>query len=398
MASDDHKPVIGLIMLGGGARAAYQVGVLKAIAEILPPHLPNPFPVITGTSAGAINATALAVYAHRFREAVKRLNFVWKNFEIGHVFRSDPWGVIKTGAHWLAMFMFGGMGQRNPTALFDRAPLRQLLAERMPCEGIQDNIDAGYLHALSVTCSGYSSGESVTFYQGVDTISPWRRARRMGCAARITIDHLMASSAIPFIFQPEHINREYFGDGSMRHLAPLSPALHLGADRLLVIGVRHGSNAAGPSRANDNGAPTIAQIVGHVLNTIFLDSLDVDIERLHRINRTLEMIPLEQRREAGMPMRRVEVLMISPSKDLAAIAARHAHHMPRTVRFLLRGIGATRRSGGTLLSYLLFEKPYCRELINLGYADAMARREELERFFSDTVRAAGEPPPAAVSG
>ena len=397
MTDGGHKPVIGLIMLGGGARAAYQVGVLKAIADILPANISNPFPVITGTSAGAINATALSVYAHRFREAVKRLNFVWRNFEVGQVFRADPWGVFVTGAHWLTALMLGGLGRRNPQALFDRAPLRQLLQERMPCEGIQDMIDAGYLRALSITCSGYSSGESVTFYQGVDSIVPWRRARRMGCATRITIDHLMASSAIPFVFRAERINREHFGDGSMHQMAPISPALHLGADRLLVIGVRQANNSA-PARPEDSGPPSLAQIVGHVLNTIFLDSLDVDIERVHRINHTLEMIPPEQRREAGVPLRRVEVLMISPSQNLEAIAARHAHHMPRTVRFLLRGIGVHRRSGANLVSYLLFEKPYCRELIDLGYADAMARREEIERFFDLPAAEAAAQPPTAVSG
>jgi NTE family protein len=375
------KPCLGLILSGGGARAAYQVGVLKAIAELLPPDSPNPFPVICGTSAGAINAAALAIYAGRFRGAVRRLDYVWRNFHAGQVYRADAWGVLRTGLHWLAALLLGGLGRRNPRALLDRSPLRRLLEQYLPCDKIQAAIDAGVLRALSVTCSGYLSGDSVSFYQGVATIRPWRRVRRVGCPARITIDHLMASSAIPFLFAAERIHREYFGDGTMRQSAPLSPALHLGAERLLVIGVRHAQEGRSSARAAGEDYPSLAQIAGHVLDSIFLDSLDADLERLERINKTLSLIPAERQQEGELRLRPVKALVIAPSEDLAKIAARHAHHLPRPVRYLLRGVGAYDRTGANLVSYLLFERPYTRELIALGYADAMLRRQEIEAFF-----------------
>ncbi len=374
------KPKTGLILAGGGARAAYQVGVLRAIAEMLPPDSPNPFPILCGTSAGAINATTLAIYATRFHEGVRRLSHVWRNFHVHHVFRADAPGVLASGLRWSAAMLLGGLGRRNPHALLDRAPLRRLLQRTMPCEKIQQSIEAGVLHALSITASGYGSGQSVTFYQGVASLTAWRRARRVGAAANITIDHLMASSAIPLVFAASRINREYFGDGSMRQIAPISPALHLGAERVLVVGVRHETPPA-PPRADINEYPSLAQIAGHVLNSIFLDSLEADLERLQRINKTISLIPSEQLREGGVTLRKVDVLVISPSEDLEKIAARHAHHLPRTVRFLLRGLGAFNRNGSNLVSYLLFEKPFCRELIDLGYKDAMHRREEILRFL-----------------
>jgi NTE family protein len=376
------RPKVGLVMAGGGARAAYQVGVLKAVAALLPPGAPNPFPVLCGTSAGAINAAALAAYARDFHDAVRRLLLVWRNFRVGQVFRADARGIAASGARWLAALMLGGLGRRNPQALLDRAPLRALLEEYLPVGRIQEAIDAGALHALSITASGYGSGQSVTFYQGVPTIEPWKRVRRVGAAATITLDHLMASSAIPFVFAAERINREYFGDGSMRQIAPISPALHLGADRVLVIGVRREVNGVDPRPVAGAEYPSLAQVAGHVLNSIFLDALEADLERLQRINRTVRLIPPQQRIEGGVTLRHVDVLVIAPSQELEPIAARHAASLPRTVRYLLRGVGAMNRHGSNLLSYLLFERPYCRELIALGYADAMARREELLAFLS----------------
>jgi len=380
MTETMHRSKVGLILAGGGARAAYQVGVLKAIAEMLPPDSPNPFPIVCGTSAGAINATTLAIYARRFQEGVRRLTLVWRNFHVHQVFRTDALSVLANGLRWLGAIVFAGLGRHNPIALLDRAPLQRLLSQTMPVEHIQASIDAGALHALSVTVSGYGSGQSVTFFQGVSSLAPWQRSRRIGSAANITIEHLMASSAIPFLFSAVRINREYFGDGSMRQIAPISPALHLGADRVMVIGVRY-EGGIGPLRADGDEYPSLAQIAGHVLNSIFLDSLDADIERLRRINKTISLIPADHLRDGGVTLRSVDVLVVSPSDDLEKLAARHAHHLPWTIRSLLASLGAFNRKGSNLISYLLFERPYCRDLIDLGYGDAMRRKDEILRFL-----------------
>lgn len=370
----------GVVLAGGGARAAYQVGVLKAVAELLDRDEPNPFPVISGTSAGAINGAALAIYATQFHTGVQRLRYVWEHFQSHHVFRADAPGVLRNSAWWLAALLTGGLGKFNPRSLLDRAPLYQLLKTRLPCEAIRYSVEQGALHAFGVTASGYTSGQSVTFYQGVDSIKPWQRVRRLGCPDEITVDHLMASSALPLIFSAERLHREYFGDGTMRQIAPLSPALHLGADRLLVIGVRVEELPVFERSATEN-YPTIAQIAGHSLNSIFLDSLEADLERLQRINKTVTM--LGKVVDHDIPLRRVESLVISPSKPLDEIAAKYAHLLPKPVAFLFSGIGVYKRGGGNFLSYLLFEKEYCRELINLGYHDAMQRKEQLMSFITD---------------
>jgi NTE family protein len=380
MSKDGEK--IGVIMSGGGARAAYQVGVLKAVAEILPAGRPNPFPIICGASAGAINAAALAVYASHFQNAVRRLERVWGSFHVNHVFRTDISGMVANWARWWTSFLSGGAHQ-YPMSMFDRAPLRALLARYLPCEHIQAAIDAGHLHALCITVSGYSSGQSVAFYQGVPELQPWKRATRIGAPTEIRIDHLMASSAIPMVFEAVKINREYFGDGSMRQIAPISPALHLGADKVLVIGVRQELHSQPPRESTPPDYPTLAQIGGHVLSSIFIDALEADLERLRRINETVRLIPADigAQSQHAASLKPVEALLIAPSQNIGEIATRHRRHFPRSVRLLLRSLGAWRRSGGDLLSYLLFEKPYCRELIDLGFQDAMRRRTEIEVFF-----------------
>jgi NTE family protein len=371
---------IGLILTGGGARAAYQVGVLKAIAEFLPRRSSSPFPVICGTSAGALNAVTLAVNAQHFRTGVKYLLGIWTNSQVSDIYRTDVLGVLVNSVRWVSGLVLSliGINRMSRISLLDNVPLANFLEQTLPCEKIQENIDAGVLHALSVAASGYGSGQSVTFYQGVPGLKPWKRTRRLGMEAKIGIEHLMASAAIPFMFPAVHIHREYFGDGSMRQIAPIGSALHLGADKVLLIGAWHSEDEEGRRNRMDT-YPTLAQIAGHALDSIFLDGLEVDLERLERVNKTVSLIPESLRASTGM--RHIDILVVTPSQPLEKIAERHIERLPWTIRLLLRAAGVMRRSGTNLVSYLLFERHYARALIDLGYQDALKRRDEIMAFL-----------------
>jgi NTE family protein len=373
-----------LILTGGGARTAYQVGVLKAISEMLPRHAHSPFNILCGTSSGALNAATLAINARHFRKGVRYLVNIWKNFRPSDIYRTDVLGVLNNSARWFTGVFLSSLGVNRLTrvSMLDNTPLRELLEEVLPCEKIQESVDAGLLHALSITASGYNSGQSVTFYQGAADIRPWVRARRIGVPTQINTVHLLASSAIPFLFPAVRIHREYFGDGSMRQIAPLSSALHLGATRVMVIGVGANSGNNTPRDQTDD-YPTLAQIAGHALNSIFLDSLEVDVERIQRVNHTLGYLPDEVRHE--LHLRHVDVLVITPSQSIEEVAERHVHRLPWTIRLLLRLIGVGGRgSGANLVSYLLSEENFCRALIDMGYRDAMARKDEILAFLNPT--------------
>ncbi|MDH4021776.1 MAG: patatin-like phospholipase family protein [Gammaproteobacteria bacterium] len=385
---------IGLVLPGGGARGAYQVGVLKALAEMLPRRTPNPFAVLSGTSAGAVSVAVLASRARSFRTAVTDLERVWANFHSNQVFRSDAATMLRSSLHWFAALVLGGLGKRNPKALLDNDPLWALLRGRINFDAIQHAIDRGHLKALAITAAGYDSARSITFYQGTPDLEPWERVRRKGRPARIVLEHLLASVAVPMIFAPVQIGEEFFGDGAMRQATPLSPALHLGAQRLLVIGVRNEVPDQVSRAEEDVSQPSFGRIAGYILDALFMDGLSSDLESLIRINLILESMPGRSLEGEFGELHHTDAFIMLPSRDFRAIAARHVQEMPRSVRMLLSGLGALNYGGSQLLSYLLFESGYTRELIQLGYEDAMARRESLLDFMD------GQPilAPAGITG
>lgn len=376
MLPDQKKT--GLILSGGGARAAYQVGVLMAIADLVPRGTRNPFPVICGTSAGAINAAALAGSAHNYRMGVRGLERVWANLTADQVYRTDVYSFLRSILRWFVTTTVSGATPVN-SALLDSRPLRKLLSLVVSFPRIQQALDNGDLEALSITASSYANGESVAFFQARGDQAEWQRARRFGRRSQITVDHLMASSAIPVLFPAVEVAGRYYGDGALRQLAPVSPALHLGAERILVIGVS--GNTSAEHQRQVAGYPSLAQVLGHILNSLFVDTLEGDVERLERINRTLSVIPEPVRRQNGIALRDVEVLKIYPSQPIDEIAADHIGELPRTLRFFLRGSGATRSPGATAVSYLLFEPGFTRSLMSLGYRDAMKREDEIRAFL-----------------
>jgi len=372
-----------LVLPGAGARGAYQVGVLKAIAEFLPPQSPNPFAVISGTSAGAINGAVLASRAGHFQRAVAAMEQVWANFSAEQVFRTDSWTMLKSSLHWFATLVFGGLGPSNPNSLLDCSPLEELLAKSIRFGRIGRALDCGQLDALAVTASAYSSARSVTFFQARDAVSPWARVRRIGRPAKIGVEHLLASAAVPFIFPPVKIGSEYYGDGSMRHGAPLSSPIHLGADRLLVIGVRDERPDPEPRAGLAGKPPTFAALAGYMLDTLFMDGLYTDLERVTRMNLMLEQLGTDNLKPPIATLRSLHTLVILPREDLRSVAARYAHELPLPLRLLLKGLGAMNRDGMQLVSYLLFESGFTRALIEMGYNDAMGVEEDLRAFLFD---------------
>ncbi len=364
-------------MSGGGAHAAYQVGALRAIVRILPRHAQNPFHIFCGTSAGAINCTTLAAHADDLRLGVQRLTQIWGHFRVEQVFAADWLHLMATAGRWLSALFLGRFGAPLPLALLDRAPLEDLLATHLSLADMSAHINTGLVHAVSVTASSYTSGQSVTFFQGAPELSSWRRADRVGLPTEITLAHLLASSAIPFVFAPVALGDGYFGDGSMRQTAPLSAALHLGAKRLFVIGVQSPDMAV----TAPLGPPSVAQMAGHVLNSIFLESLDADLERLERINQTVRALRRGNQGGGSVGLSEVACFALHPSQNLAAIANLYHDALPASLRFFLGALARHGRPDSALSSYLLFERGYCRHLMALGYADAMRNAGAIRAFL-----------------
>lgn len=389
---------IGLVLTAGGARGAYQAGVLKRVGEIAAlRRRRSPFPIVAGASAGAINGAAMAAFSSDFGAGTDRLARLWSQLTMTDVVRVDTRALATTAARLAADLSLGGLiGAGRSAALMDASPLRHFLARSLPLDGIARAIDRGDLHALAITATGYHSGRAFTFIQGQPGHALWHKSRRVAQPALISVDHICASAAIPLVFAPVALAAAgataWFGDGAMRLVAPLSPAIRLGAGKLFAIGIRSKAAAGDLLRAELAAGerahlqrPPLSQICGVFLNAIFLDHLDADIEHLERMNDLVAAYQSATHSDAAVmvdePMRVIEPLCITPSEDLAVVAKTLAHRMPRTIRYVLDGLGTPDAQSADLMSYLLFDSAFTHELVHIGYRDAQERIDEIEAFL-----------------
>lgn len=382
-----HQPAAdrtALVLTGGGARAAYQVGVLKAAAELLPKRAHNPFSIITGTSAGAVNAVALGASANNFRLAVKKVERIWSNLHVHQVYKSRSVDLVGGMLRMAISLFHQGSGVRKPISILNNEPLAELLSRVIDFGDLERRLEGGLLDAIGITASSYDSGESVTFYQSNldgNILPPWRQARRRGVPAKLGVSHLLASSAIPTILPAARIGDSYYGDGALRQVSPISSAIHLGAQRVMVVGVSSNPNTA-PVESHERHSPSLARMMGHVFNSAFIDALENDMEHMARINELIGIINNESPKTDTAGLRLVDFLCINPSIEINELVSRHINSLPRAMRAILKMTGATPSGGGTsMASYLLFEGEFCRELIACGYRDAMAQEEALMAFF-----------------
>ncbi len=369
-----------LVLTGGGARAAYQVGVLAAIAERT---RGRGFPILTGASAGAINAAYLATHPGDFAEAVRELKGHWSRLTADVIYGSRTPTFIRLLARWLEGLALGrGDGSPGGRGVFSTRGLRRFLAEAIDFGGIEANIARGRLHAVGLTATSYSSGRTVTYVQGGADVPVWHRSNRIAVRANLTLDHLMASSAIPLIFPAVRLDGEFFGDGSVRQTFPLAPAIHLGAQRILAIGTR--SNLANPpAPLLEDQFPSVAQSLGLLLDSVFMDHLDADAEVLESVNRLLAGCPADDAPSGAF--RPVEFVLFRPSRDLGEIARECADGLPRAIRSLARSFGAEGRGGAEFLSYLLFDPVFTSRLVDLGFSDGHCEWKRLERLLTSPV-------------
>lgn len=372
---------LGLVLSGGGARGAYQVGVLSAIAQISKElKIERPFKIYTGVSAGAINATYLAAGLEDFATTTEALVQMWSKLSADQVFYTSTLNIGKIGLGWIEELSFGALLGTTPgRSLLNTAPLKELLQKNINFDHIQENIDQGHLHALALTAMDYKSSRGHVFVHGVPQAHSWNKARHHSEKAMISADHVMASSAIPLLFPPAMVKNIWYGDGCIRNQSPCGPALYLGADKIMVIGVRRNSQILEPKEEQAKApAPSVARVLNVLLNSVMLDGVETDLERLRQINDFVDRLPPEQAKS----FRKVHFSYVSPSADIGQMAYQKSSKLPRVIRYLLKGLGSM-EDASEIISYLLFDPSFCTQLIELGFADGMKKRDEIEKFLSD---------------
>ncbi|HET7260477.1 MAG TPA: patatin-like phospholipase family protein [Casimicrobiaceae bacterium] len=371
----------GLVLSGGGARGAYQAGVLLGLASVLERSRRTPFGIVCGTSAGAINAAMLASRAEDFRVGVARLVRLWRSIRVSDIYHADLGTLSRHGLKFLASVVGVGSAPENAASMLDNAPLGAFLERTLDLARIPEHCASGRLGALGVNVTSYASGKAVTFFCGARDKVAWQRTRRRGERCMLSVPHLMASAAIPFIFPAVRIDGEYYMDGSMRQIAPLSPALHLGARRVVVIGVGQFGGQSHGDATETSRYPSFAQTAGHALSSIFLDNIGADLERLMQMNRLVGMVPRRELTRHRLALHHVDALLLAPTIDIGELSLRYADLLPSGVRTLLHRLGSTHGTGSSLTSYLLFDSRFCRALVRQGYRDTLARRDEVVAFL-----------------
>lgn len=387
----------GLVLMSGGARGAYQAGVLSAIAEILDQPL-CPFPVLTGISAGAINCAAIASNALDFPDSTRVLAKMWSELRFADVFETRTHQVVARGLRWMTDLSVGSwVGAGRGRALLDPAPLQAFLGEKIDVSAIRRAIDLGLLHGLGITATHYASGTAVTFFDGHPSIHEWKRVTRLGVRRSITFEQVLASAAIPLFFPAVQLDGAYYGDGAMRMTAPVSPAVHLGADRIIAVAISPRDYFQDPAvLRHATPYPSVAELGGALLDAMFIRTLDADVERIRRINQTLRLLPRDTPHPAGL--RQIDVLVLRPSLDLGALVLGVLEAFPYSIRHLFRGLGADEQMGWDLLSYFAFDAEYTRALVELGRNDTFARADAIRSFLEPPQKLPGplEPAPALM--
>jgi NTE family protein len=373
---------IALTLPGGGARAAYQAGVLRAIADICK-FKQSPFSIISGVSAGGINGMWMAAGAEDFVKAANLMCADWKDLAVSDVYKTDAMTLVTTGVEWARNLSFGGLFRKSSvTYLLDTSPLRKLLKDKIDFNKINANLDNGLIQGLSLTATDYQTNTATTFFTGSEEIKPWKHLLSTGVRDRLSVEHIMASAALPILFPPITIGERDYGDGGIGLKTPMSPAIHMGATKILIIGVQNPTGAESEKDTAGRHRATLGDVSGTLLNSLFLSSLDADIDRLKKINHTVSLFKSEQLlKDSGL--RNIPILAIRPSRDLSRLGVSEFAHFPFTIRHLLKGLGITDQKGWDLLSYIAFDRVFTKALLDLGYSDGMDAKADVETFFAE---------------